>query len=275
VTSPPVLHLEGERTPPARLLRDLWSRRSLATMLARKDFHSRYRSAGLGILWSVLLPLFQGAVLAFVFSRFVRVEVGAGESYPVHVITGMVMWGYFTQSLTAGATAIVDQAAVAGKVYFPRLILPAVPALANVVSVAVSVLVAAALAATLASPPGRTAVAAPLAIALLGGLTAVLAAIVAVVHVYFRDIRYLIQASLLVGLYATPIIYPLDAAGDYEWLLVANPVTGCVQLLRFALLGDADRLGPAVASSVAWTVALSVVAVAVYVRHERTAVDRL
>lgn len=275
MTSAPVLHLEGERTPPGRLLRDLWSRRALFGMLARKDFQSRYRSAGLGVLWSVLLPLFQGAVLAFVFTRFVRIEVGPGQSYAVHVISGMVLWGYFTQSLTAGATSIVDQSAIASKVYFPRLILPAVPALANLVSVAVSAAVAAVLAAVLAEPPGRSLVVLPLALVLLAALTVTLAAIIAVVHVYFRDVRYLLQASLLVGLYATPIIYPLDAAGGYEWLLLANPVTGCVQLARFALLGEADRLGVAVASSALWVLALAAVTVAIYVRHERTAADRL
>ena len=258
-----------------RLLRDLWSRRELLGMLARKDFHSRYRSAGLGVLWSVLLPLFQGAVLAFVFTRFVRIEVDADQSYAVHVISGMVLWGYFTQSLTAGATAIVDQSAVAGKVYFPRMILPAVPALANLVSVAVSAAVAVVLAAVLADVPGWSVLSLPLSLVLLAGLTVTLAAIIAVVHVYFRDIRYLVQASLLVGLYATPIIYPLDAAGGYEWLLVANPVTGCVQLARFALVGEADRLGVSVASTAVWVAVLAVVAVAVYARHERTAADRL
>ncbi len=272
---PPVLHLEGERTPPARLLADLWSRRALLGMLARKDFHSRYRSAGLGVLWSVLLPLFQGAVLAFVFSRFVKVDVGRDTSYPVYVISGMVLWGYFTQSLTAGATAIVDQAAVAGKVYFPRLILPAVPALANLVSLAVSAAVAAVLAAIFADPPGLSLLAMPAALVLMVLVVVTLAAIIAVVHVYFRDVRYLVQASLLIGLYATPVIYPLDAAGGYQWLLLANPVTGCVQLMRYAVLGEADRLAAAVGSTVVWVLALAVIAVAVYSRHERTAVDRL
>src|SRR5436305_10109124 len=120
----PVLELTGETTPLPVLLGDLWSRRSLLPMLAAKDFHSRYRSASLGVLWSVFLPLLQGAVLAAVFTKIVKIHTP--YSYPVFVLSGMVTWSYFTQSLSASSTSIVDGAAIAGKVYFPRLLLPAV-----------------------------------------------------------------------------------------------------------------------------------------------------
>jgi lipopolysaccharide transport system permease protein len=269
-----VLDLTGEATPLARLVGDLWRGRRLLPMLAAKDFHSRYRSASLGVLWSVFLPLVQGAVIAVVFTRVVRVSTGV--SYPVFVVSGIVTWSYFSQSLTAGSTAIVDASDMAGKVYFPRLILAGVPALANMVSFAISSAVILILMGLFGVTYQWTLVLLPAAMFLALVLSILISAITMLAHVYFRDVRYIVQATLLVALYATPIIYPLEKAHSLRPLLVfGNPMTGIIQLTRFAVFGKADSLGVAVAVSCAYLVALTLVTLVAYRRHERIAVDRL
>lgn len=269
-----MLDLRGERTSTRRLLRELWRERGLLPMLAAKDFHARYRSASLGVLWSVFLPILQGTVLAVVFSRVVRIETP--YDYAVFVLSGMVAWSYFTASLTAGSTAIVDASGIASKVYFPRLILPAVPAAANLPSFAVSTGVVLLLMPILGEPWTLSLLLLPVGMALVVALAVAFASVLTLVHVYFRDARYVVQATLMVALYATPIIYPLDRAEGLKPLLVAaNPMTGAVQLVRFAVFGEADAVGAAVAASFAWLAALLVVAVLAYARHERVAVDRL
>ena len=64
-----MLELVGERTPVRSLLKDFWAHRDLLSMLARQDYRSRYRSASLGLVWAVLLPLLQGVVIAIVFTH--------------------------------------------------------------------------------------------------------------------------------------------------------------------------------------------------------------
>lgn len=273
--SPTVLELTGETTPVRTLVGDLWRHRDLLPMLAAKDFHARYRSASLGVLWSVFLPLLQGAVFAIVFTRVVRVPLAPGMSYPVFVISGMVLWSYFTQSLTAGSTAIVDGGAIAGKVYFPRSILPAVPAVANAVSFAISAAMLLGLMVVFDVPFRPTLLLFPVAMVLTAALAALLASLLTLLHVYFRDVRYAVQAALLVAMYASPVIYPLNEAKGLQPILLANPVTGVLQLARFALFGDADRLGVAVTISACWLVSLTIAALFAYRRHERIAVDRL
>ena len=269
-----VLDLRGERTPARLLLKDLWRERGLLPMLAAKDFHARYRSASLGVLWSVFLPILQGAVLAVVFTKVVKISTP--YSYPVFVLSGMVTWSYFSQSLTIGSTSIVDASAIASKVYFPRLILPAVPALSNLPSYAISSGVVVALMLALGVGISPAVLLLPVAMALTVGLVIALSALVTLAHVYFRDVRYVVQATLMVALYATPVIYPLERAKGFRWLLIAaNPMTGAIQLVRFAVFRQADSVGPAVLASVAWLVILSTVAVLAYRRHERVAVDRL
>jgi lipopolysaccharide transport system permease protein len=272
-TSSSVLELTGEATPVGVLVGDLWRARALLPMLAAKDFHARYRSASLGVIWSVALPLLQGAVLAVVFTRVVR--IGTDVSYPVFVLSGMIVWSFFSQSLSAGSTAIVDASAIASKVYFPRMILAAVPALANTVSFAASVVVVIVLMVFFHVSYHASIVLVPVAMALDLVLAVLIGELATLAHVYFRDVRYIVQAALLVGLYATPVIYPLERAHQLRGALIANPMTGVLQLIRWALFGRAASLVPSLVSTGAWIVALAVATLLLFRRHERISVDRL
>jgi lipopolysaccharide transport system permease protein len=226
----------------------------LLPMLARQDFSARYRSAGLGVLWSVALPLLQGTVLAVVFTHVVRVNAG-GVSYSVLVLTGINAWAYLSSSWTMGSTAIVDGAAIAGRVYFPRALLPAVGPTANLVGYVVGNVVLIGLMAISGVPFSTTLLLLPVAMALAAVFVAMLSAATAVLHVYFRDVRYVVSALLLVLFYATP--------------------TGIVQLSRFAVFGAADDLGAALSVTLLWVAVLTLAATLVYRRYERVAVDRV
>ncbi|MCW2694383.1 MAG: transporter permease [Mycobacterium sp.] len=275
-----VLELTGEWTPPSRLLRDLAGHLDLLWLLGKQDFNSRYRSASLGLLWSVFLPLLQGVVIAVVFSHL----VGGGNVsvYVPYVITGITAWSYLQQSVSTGATSIVDAGAIAGKIYFPRLILPAIAASANLPGLVISLVIAWVVALGSGAGLHWTLVVIPGAVALAWLLAVLVSAVASLAHVYSRDIRYVVQAGLLVLFYATPVIYFLTATGavralpaGFQPLVVANPATGVVQLTRFALTGHADLLGPALLSTTAWLVGLAAIAVLAYSRFERVACDRL
>ncbi len=269
----PVLELTGEATPVRALLRDLRGHWRLLPVLARQDFASRYRSASLGLLWSVFLPLFQGAVLAVVFTHVVRIH--AGVSYPVFIVAGMNAWTYFNTAFNTGATAIADTSALAGRVYFPRLLLPAMPAAANFPSFAIANAVLLLLMAVFGVPFTWRLVLLPMVMAAIGVLAFVLAALASLAHVYFRDVRYLITAGLIVWFYATPVIYPLHLAKSLRPYVVANPATGLVQAARWTVFGTAEDVGVATVVTAGWIVALLVVTLVAFRRHERIAVDRL
>ncbi len=87
VSASAVLELSGESTPVSDLLRGVARSWRLLPMLAKQDYVARYRSAALGLLWSVFLPLLQGAVLAVVFTHVVRVRTDT-PSYAVFVLAG-------------------------------------------------------------------------------------------------------------------------------------------------------------------------------------------
>jgi lipopolysaccharide transport system permease protein len=187
----------------------------------------------------------------------------------------MVLWSFLTQSLSAGSTAIVDGGAIAGKVYFPRSILPAVPVLANTISLCIAEATLLVLMPLFDVPFRMTLVLLPVAMALTAVVAALLAEPLSLLHVYFRDVRYVVQAGLMVALYASPVIYPLEASKGLRPLLLANPVSGPLQLARFAIFGKADALAGSLLVTTAWVLALSAGTLMAFRRHERIAMDRL
>jgi ABC-type polysaccharide/polyol phosphate export permease len=260
--------------PLGTLLSDIWGSRTLLATLARKEFHVRYRRATLGLLWAVALPLFQAVVLSLVFSRVVRVQTEV--DYTVFVYGGMVAWSFFSMTLGSASTAIVDGAGLSTKIYFPRVVLSLVPVAANVYGLVLSTAVLLGMCVVRDVSLGPEVVLLVPALALLVALTAAFAVVLSALHVYLRDVRYIVQALLLAWFYVTPVVYPLGLAGGYARWLMANPLTGVVELVRTATMDVDDRwLGSALGWSLGWTVGLALVGLALHRRYDRLFSDLL
>lgn len=273
-TETDVLALSPGPSSPRALVRSVWASRELIATLARKEFFVRYRRASFGVLWAAGLPLVQAVVLSVVFSHVVRIHTAG--SYPVFVFTGMCVWTYVTTTVTAGSTAIVDNAGLTNKIYFPRAVLPLVQARANLYGLAINVVIVIALA--LGFGDGLDAhvlILAP-ATVLLVALCSAAVLTLSALHVYFRDIRYIVQALFTGLLYLTPVFLPLDryphALRD---VVIANPATGITQLFHLAVSRSAADWPPAVLVTVAWTVVLGAAAVVVHCWRDRVLADLL
>ena len=253
--------------------RDLLDHREVLGVLARKDFQTRYKRATLGLAWAVFVPILQGAVLAVIFSQVL--DLGGRDDFAASVLAGTVAWAYFGGTLAAASTAVADGAGLADKVWFPRLLLVLVPGLANLASLAVSTASLLLLTPLLGGTVGlRTLWVVPAAV-LLVAFTLSLASVLSALHVYFRDVRFLVQASLLVWLYVTPIVYPKDKLGEHAAWLDLNPLTGIVVLFQRAVQqAPVDDWRPVVVT-VAVTAVLAALGLEAHRRHDRLFVDQL
>ena len=265
--------MRGSWTTPAELVRSLLRARDLTITLARKDFFVRYRRAAFGVSWAVALPLLQALVLSVVLNRVSSIEV---EHFAVFILSGVVAWSFFGVSVSTGSTAIVDNAALSSRIWFPRAVLPLSVCLANLFSLAVSVLILLGLATAVGVPPGLHTLLLVPAVALLLAVTASLTLVLSALHVSFRDTRYAVQAALFVWFYVTPVFYPLTLlSGGLRVLVTVNPVTGPVELFHAAALGAQSIDTLAVASACGWTVVLLAAALALHCRGDRVFADLL
>lgn len=269
----PVLELTGEPCPAGSLLAALWRSRALLLMLARKDFFVRYRRASFGVLWAVGLPLVQAVVLVVVFSRIVRITTTA--NYSVFVLSALLPWTFFSSTLTTASTSIVDGSALSTRIYFPRAVFPLVAVTANLYGFVLSLGVLLAACIVVGAPLGKALLLLAPATVLLVALTAAFSLVLAALHVYSRDVRYLVQAAVVVWFYVTPIIYPLTLAKGLSRWLAVNPLTGVVELFRAATVGADAGTAAAVWWTLGWTMALATVALVVHRRFDRVFVDLL
>jgi lipopolysaccharide transport system permease protein len=242
-------------------------------MMAKADFQSRYKRSSLGVIWAVLVPLLQAVVLSVVFAKVIR--VGNGKTFAVFVLSGVLAWSYFAAVLGTSATAIVDGATMTDKVWFPRALLTLVPVISNLPAFLVSAAVLVVAAPFLGAPLGIRLLWLLPATAALLAFTGALSLVLSALHVYFRDVRFLVAAALIVWFYVTPIAYPPQLLGGLRPFVDLNPMTGVVLLFRAAVVGAGTDWRRPLAVTAGTTLLLLVAGFEGQRRHDRLFVDLL
>lgn len=95
----------------------------LMYQLILRDFKVKYKRSVLGVLWSLLYPILMMTVMAIVFSQMFRFKVD-GVNYLVYLMTGIVMWQYFSEASNSAMTSVVVNFPLISKVYIPKYIFP-------------------------------------------------------------------------------------------------------------------------------------------------------
>ena len=272
--SQPLLELGPEPPTRRQWLKSVWDHRAVIWILAKKNFQARYKRTSLGVIWAAVVPLLQAVVLGFVFSRFIRTD--AGVSYGAYVLSGILVWsGYFAMVVPQATTAIVDASSLTDKLWFPRVILPLVPCVSNLIGLGIAMVILLVGAPILGIAPSTHLLLLIPACALLVAFTVALTMLLAALNVYFRDVRFMVTAAMTAWLYATPIMYPKALVGDLAPWLDLNPATGIISLFHVAVIGHDGHWARAVVVSLVATVILLAAAVEAHRRHDRLFVDLL
>ena len=95
----------------------------LITQIISRDFKRKYKRSVLGVVWSLLYPILMMSVMAVVFSHMFRFGT-EGTNYLVYLMTGIIMWSYFSEATTGAMTSVVDNFTLINKVYIPKYVFP-------------------------------------------------------------------------------------------------------------------------------------------------------
>jgi lipopolysaccharide transport system permease protein len=214
----------------------------LLKTLLRREIRMRYKGSALGIVWSLVYPLAMMGVYTLVFSVLWR-TTGNIPHYPLFVLSGLVVWGFFQAGLQVGTGSLIGNADLIKKVWFPRELIPAAAVLSQ--TTAVVVMLAILVPADLIVVP-ETARTMALALPILAALICLVlgfAWMLSIVNVFFRDVEHLLAVLFLPWFFLTPVLYSLEqlpAASGHLWLIhllrYGNPVTPYVEGMRATLL---------------------------------------
>ncbi len=205
--------------------------RFMLTQLVKRDFKVRYRGSILGILWSVLSPLLNMLVLSFVFSRVFK----AVDNYKMYLLSGLVIFNYFSESSNLALGAIVNNFGLLTKVYFPKYILPLAKTVSSAINLFMSLLAFLVIGSFMGVPVWWGYLLIPYVMVCLMLFSAGMGMILAAAQVFMRDIQYLYGILLTIWMYATPILYPLT--GDvipeaFIPLMKQNPLYVFINFFR-------------------------------------------
>ncbi len=227
--------------PPGRWpglgLRELWSARSIALVLARRSLKVRYRQTLVGAGWVIFQPLLLMLVFTAFFGIMVRLPSN-GAPYPVFVFIGLLAWNELVKIVNEGSSSVVANRGLVLKVYFPRAHLPISVALATIIDMVFGVLVLGVLMAIFGIVPGAQIVTVPLFFAV--GIAAALGATfwLSALYVSYRDVAQLLPFLVQVWFFVTPIIYPSSIVPEsIRTLYFLNPMAVVVEGLRWAFTG--------------------------------------
>lgn len=217
-----------------KYLQNFLKYRYLLGNLIVRDIKVKYRRSVLGILWSVLNPLLMMAVIATVFSRVFRFQV---ENFHVYFLTGSVIYNFISEATSTSMMSVFSSAALIKKVYMPKYIFPLEKCLFSFVNLLFSLV--AVVIVMLASGIKFTLTAllfpVPVLYALIFsiGMSLLLSALT----VFFRDIIHIYGVFLTAWMYATPIIYPIEAVGKkLQEIMLFNPMYYYVKYFRDVVL---------------------------------------
>jgi lipopolysaccharide transport system permease protein len=220
-------------------IKELWQYRELIYFLAWRDLKVRYKQTAIGVGWAIFQPFITMVVFSIFFGALIKVP-SDNVPYPIFVYVGLLIWQFFSSSLSDASTSMVGNQSIITKVYFPRLILPISTILTKFVDFAVSAVILVGMMFYYHFTPHLIGLLIlPLLIlisfmaALGGGL------ILAAINVKYRDVRYALPFFIQILLYITPVIYPASIAGKHAWLLSLNPMTGVIKAAQAAILGNA------------------------------------
>lgn len=237
------------------LLRESYRYRELIWALALKELKIRYKRSILGFLWALLNPLLLMLVLTVVFST---IMVFPTKHYAIFLLSALLPWTFFSQSLSYAAESIVSNADLIKKLSVSKVVFPVAALVSNLINLLLSLIPLILLVLAMRHPFYITWLYLPVPLLAFTLLTLGATFFFAVANVYYRDVAHILQILLQVLFYITPILYAEDFfPAKYRWIFKINPLVYALHGFRLSVYwGMLPTLQSVVASFVCGFAAL-------------------
>ncbi|HTF25996.1 MAG TPA: ABC transporter permease [Candidatus Limnocylindria bacterium] len=257
----------------AEWMSELWHFRELLYFLAWRDVKVRYKQAAFGAAWAIIQPLFTMLIFTFFFGRMANIPSG-GIPYPLFFYTTLVPWTYFAGTLGQGGNSLVSNAPLITKIYFPRILLPASSALSSLLDFGVGSSFLVVMMAYYRVKPSWTLVFWPLAVLEMLLVTLGISMWFAALNVRYRDIKHVIPFMIQLGLWVSPVLYPVSYLSP-RWrpLLALNPLSAVMEGFRACIFPSHQLDWKLMATSLGTSLLFFVIGVLYFRKAERTFAD--
>src|SRR6516162_3257845 len=226
-------------------LRQLWRYRDLITLFVWRDFVSVYKQTILGPLWHIIQPLLTTITFTIMFGRIAKLSTDGVPAF-LFYLSGNVMWSYFANNINKTSSTFVGNAALLGKVYFHRLVIPISIAISNLISFGIQFGIFLIFLIVQFFHGGNVHLTGwilcmPLFLLMLAGYGLGGGIIVSALTTRYRDLANLVAFGVQLLMFATPVIFPVSVVPvRYRWIVQSNPLVPIVEGFRRGFLGAGD-----------------------------------
>jgi ABC-type polysaccharide/polyol phosphate export permease len=216
----------------------------------------RYKQAVMGFLWALFMP-----TLIVAAGLIVRLAIAdsADAGFDLTGVGGIaargVLWATFASAVSFGTASLVGNAVLVAKIYFPREVLPVAAVFSNAFDGLIGITVVSVVAPFLGAKATLALLWVPVLILLLLLLAIAVSLAFSAANLFFRDVKYIVQAVMTVGVLFTPVFYTSTDLGATGARLIAyNPLTPVLEGVRLAAFEGHNLLRPLLVDGVvAWS----------------------
>ena len=259
-------------------LKEVWHYRDLLLMLVKKDYVTFYKQTVLGPIWFFIQPILTTMMYVLLFGQIAKLSTD-GSPQMAFYLSGITIWNYFSEALTKTATVFKDNAAMMGKVYFPRLIMPLSIIVSGLMKFAIQfgLFIVVVLYYTFVEKsihPNIWVMATPFLLLLMAAFSLGLGMIFSSLTTKYKDLVFLLTFGIQLFMYATPVVYSMASIPEkYQWMINANPLTGIFECFRYGFLGSGSFEPSSLLFSTGITIVILVIGVVIFNKVEKSFMD--
>jgi len=224
--------------------KEIWRFRDLMTLFVKRDVVSVYKQTVLGPLWFFIQPLLTTIVFTIVFGNIAKISTD-GKPAILFYLSGIVLWTYFADAINNTAATFTTNAAIFGKVYFPRIIMPLAKVFSNLLKFGIQMLLLIGIYCYLLATHKiefgikATIFLLPLLILIMINLGMGIGMLVSSLTTKYKDLTFLLGFGVQLLMYASPVIYSVDTIKNtaYYKYIAYNPISPVIETFRNSILG--------------------------------------
>jgi len=262
-------------------LKEVWQYRDLLLLFVKRDVITVYKQTVLGPLWYLIQPLFTSVTFTIIFNNVAGIDTGTVPPFLFN-LAGITVWNYFTACLTGTSDTFKANAAIFGKVYFPRIITPLSVVISNLLKFGIQFLIFIGFYIFYYFQGANLGLNGlilffPILIIIMGLLGLGLGMLISAMVTKYRDFSHLIGFGIQLLMYLSAVMYPMSLIKDklpgYGWLVEYNPLAYIIETARYMLLnvGEVSFLG--LLYTLAVTIAVFFIGLLVFNKTEKSFID--
>lgn len=202
--------------------------------LVIRDIKVKYKRSVLGLLWSLLNPLFMMIVITIVFSNIFRFDI---KNFPIYLLAGQIIFGFMSESTSMAMNSIISSGQLIKKVYIPKYIFPLSTVLSSFVNLLFSLIAVLIVMVVTHVKVTFILLLFPVSLIYILIFSIGLGLILATYAVFFRDIVHLYGVFITAWNYFTPLFYPISIIPKkYLILIKLNPMYYYIEHFREIVL---------------------------------------